>query len=78
MKPRRLTRDEELQAYTDVLGALVTVMAWQLDPIRLIADLKVLANIAQGAGHGPTAGLIDELVRVVEIRVLNKPGGGQH
>lgn len=68
----KLTREEELQAYTDALGALVTAVAWQLDPIRLLADLKVLANVADKAGHGPSAGLIDELARTVEVRVLTK------
>lgn len=76
--PPRLTRQEELQAYTDVLGALVTVMAWQLNPIRLIADLRALARLADRAGHGPSAGLIDELVRTVEVRVLSQPGGEKH
>ena len=68
----RLTREEELQAYTDALGAIVTALAWQVDPVRLIADLKVLANIAENAGHGPSAGLIDKLGRTVEIRVLGQ------
>jgi hypothetical protein len=67
-----LTREQEMKAYTDALGAIITVMAWQLDPIRLFADLKVLANLSEKAGHGPSAGLIDELVRAVEQRVLVK------
>ncbi len=65
-----LTREQEMQAYTDGLGAIVTAVAWQVDPIRLVADLKVLANLADKAGKGPSAGLIDELVRTVEHRVL--------
>jgi hypothetical protein len=36
----KVTRAQELQAYTDALGALVTVMAFQVDPVRLIADLR--------------------------------------
>ena len=65
-----LTREQEMKAYTDALGALASAMAFQLDPIRFIADLKLWANRAHAAGHGPSAGLIDELVRTVEIRVL--------
>ena len=66
----KLTRDEELQAYTDALRAIVTAVAWQVDPIRLYADLKALANLSANAGHGPSAGLIDVLVQTVEQRTL--------
>jgi hypothetical protein len=69
-----LTREEEMQAYMDALGAIVTAMAFQLDPIRLHADLSALAHVADKAGHGPSAGLIDELVRVIEVRALEKKG----
>jgi hypothetical protein len=65
-----LTREQEMQAYTDALGAIVTAVAWQVDPIRLLADLKLLAGISAKAGNGPSAGLIDELARTVERRVL--------
>lgn len=65
-----LTRDEEMQAYLDALGAIATAIAWQIDPLRFASDLKALANVAEDAGHGPSAGLIDELARTVEIRVL--------
>ena len=71
-KPPRLTREEELQAYTDALGAIVTAVAWQLDPVRMIADLKLLSDFADRAGHGPSAGLIDELGRTIEHRVIGR------
>lgn len=74
----KLTRDEELQAYTDAIGALALAMAWQLDPIRLVADLRALANRADQAGHGPLAGLIDHLVHKIEAIVLAAPGAGKH
>lgn len=68
----KLTREEELQAYSDGLFAIVTAVAWQLDPIRLIADFKLLADIADRAGHGPSAGLIDAFGRTIEARVIGK------
>jgi len=72
--PPRLTDNEMLQAYTDALRAIVTAVAWQVDPVRFYADLQALADLADKAGHGPSAGLIDELARTVAIRVLRKPG----
>lgn len=65
-----LTREEEMQAYTDALRAIVTAVAWQTDPIRLFADLQALANLADKAGHGPSAGLIDVLAETVKQRTL--------
>jgi hypothetical protein len=77
-KTPRLTRDEELQAYTDAIGALALAMAWQLDPIRLTADLRTMAHSADQHGHGPSAGLIDHIVTKIEALVLQAPGGGKH
>ena len=74
----RLTRDEELQAYTDAIGALALAMAWQLDPVRLTADLRALAHQADRAGHGPSAGLIDHIVQKIEAIAMQAPGGGKH
>jgi len=68
----RLTREEELQAYSDGLFAIVTAVAWQLDPIRLIADFKLLADIAERAGNGPSAGLIDAFGHAIETIVIGK------
>lgn len=67
-----LTREEELQAYSDGLFAIVTAVAWQLDPIRLVADFKLLADMADKAGHGPSAGLIDAFGRAIEARVIGQ------
>lgn len=66
--PPRLTDNEMLQAYTDALRAVATAVAWQVDPVRFYADL------ADKAGHGPSAGLIDDLANTVAVRVLRKPG----
>ena len=71
-EPTTLTRDEEMQAYIDTLGALATAIAWQIDPVRFAGDLQAIAHAAEDAGHGPSAGLIDELARTVEIRVLGR------
>lgn len=79
-KPTRapLTRDEEMQAYTDALGAIVTALAWQVEPIRLYADLQALAEFAAKAGHGPSAGLIDLMANTVKTRVLVPKAQSSH
>lgn len=68
-----LSREQEMQAYSDALGAILTAVAWQLDPVRLLADIKALANFAEANGHGPSAGLIDTLAQTLENRVLKRP-----
>ena len=73
-----LARDEEMQAITNALGAVVAAVARQVDAARLIADLRVAADQYALDGKGPSAGLLDELVRNVESRILHKPGGGAH
>lgn len=65
-----LTRDEEMQAYVDALGAIVTAVAWQLDAKRLAVDLKALAVVTEQAGHGPSSDLIHDLAHTVEVRTL--------
>lgn len=67
-----LTRTDAqvLEAYTDALRALVTALGWQIDPVRLHSDLQSIAGIARKDGHGASAGLIDELARTVEARLL--------
>lgn len=59
-----------LEAYTDALRALVTALGWQIDPVRLHADLQTMASVTRRDGHGASAGLIDELARTVETRLL--------
>ncbi|HCB12132.1 MAG TPA: hypothetical protein DEP36_00975 [Gammaproteobacteria bacterium] len=69
-----LTNDEIIQAYTDILGALVLAIGRQLDPARLRADLQLLANAYAQTGSGPTAGLLDELIRHVDTHLLGRQG----
>ena len=65
------TQDSQvLEAYTDALRALVTALGWQIDPVRLHADLQTMASVTRRNGHGTSAGLIDELARTVEVRLL--------
>lgn len=59
-----------LEAYTDALRALVTALGWQIDPVRLHADLQKIAGVTRRNGAGASAGLIDELARTVETRLL--------
>lgn len=59
-----------LEAYTDALRALVTALGWQIDPVRLHADLQTMASVTRRNGQGASAGLIDELARTVETRLL--------
>lgn len=59
-----------LEAYTDALKALVTALGWQIDPVRLHADLQSIAGVVRKDGQGASAGLIDELARTVETRLL--------
>lgn len=62
--------DQIFEAYADALKALVTALGWQIDPVRLHADLKAIASVTRKEGHGASAGLIDELARTVEVRLL--------
>jgi hypothetical protein len=64
------TDTQVLEAYTDALRALVTALGWQIDPVRLHADLQSIAGVTRKDGHGASAGLIDELARTVETRLL--------
>ena len=64
------TDTQVLEAYTDALRALVTALGWQIDPVRLHADLQSIARVTRKDGHGASAGLIDELARTVETRLL--------
>lgn len=64
------TDTQVLEAYTDALRALVTALGWQIDPVRLHADLVSIAGVTRKDGQGASAGLIDELARTVETRLL--------
>jgi len=61
-----LSHEQEMQAITDALGAIVIAMSRQIDSSRLIADLALFAGQCEAKGIGPSAGLIDALVRGLE------------
>lgn len=68
----KLTNEEILQAFTDAIGGLAVALGRQIDPKKLAADLRTLADEAERVGTGPSAGLIDEVARTVELRLLNE------
>lgn len=70
MTPSPLVDTQILEAYADALKALVTALGWQIDPVRLHADLQTIASVTRRDGLGASAGLIDELARTVEVRLL--------
>ena len=70
--PLKLTNEEILQAFTDAIGGLAVALGRQIDPKKLAADLRTLADEAERAGMGPSAGLLDEIARTIEVRLLNK------
>lgn len=67
-----LTREEEMQAYTDTLGAIAIAISRQVNARTFSRDLKHLADIAAKRGNGPSAGLLDEIARVIDSQVLGK------
>ena len=74
MTNSRIKDEQILQAYTSAMGTLAVALCRQLDAGQILADLRAQADLADRAGHRPAAGLIDELVRAVEINVLKKHG----
>lgn len=68
----KLTNEEILQAFTDAIGGLAVALGKQIDPAKLAEDLRTLANEADRAGMGPSAGLLDEIARTVEVRLLKR------
>lgn len=68
----KLTNEEVMQAFTDAIGGLAVALGRQIDPQKLASDLRTLADEAEHAGMGPSAGLLDEIARTVEVRLLNK------
>jgi hypothetical protein len=70
MTASTFTDSPVLEAYADALKALVTALGWQIDPVRLHADLQTIASVTRKNGQGASAGLIDELARTVEARLL--------
>jgi hypothetical protein len=70
LDPQGLQDTHVLEAHTDALRALVTALGWQIDPVRLHADLQAMASITRRNGRSASAGLIDELAHTVETRLL--------
>lgn len=70
--PLKLTNEEVMQAFTDALGGMAIALGKQLDPAKLASDLRAFADEADSAGKGPSAGLLDEIARTIEVRLLNK------
>lgn len=68
----KLTNEEVLQAFTDAMGGLALALGKQIDPAKLATDLRTLADESERAGMGPSAGLLDEIARTVEVRLLNR------
>lgn len=72
-RPRcEITREEEMQAYSDTLAALAIAIARQIDASQLTTDLKHLAHQAENRGNGPSAGLLDELARTIDEVVTGR------
>lgn len=61
--PPKLSDAEILTAVTYTLADIATAAARQLDPDRFVADLRLLAEYHARNGHGPAAGLLDELIK---------------
>ena len=70
--PLELTNEEILQAFTDAIGGLAVALGKQVDPAKLVEDLRKLANDADRLGQGPSAGLLDEIARTVELRCVKQ------
>ena len=70
MNPLTPTDTRVFEAYADALKSLVTALGWQIDPVRLHRDLQTIASVTRRDGDGASAGLIDELARTVEVRLL--------
>lgn len=68
--PLELTNEEILQAFTDAIGGLAVALGKQVDAGRLAADLRKLADETKQLGHGPSAGLLDEVARTIEVRLI--------
>ena len=68
----KLTNEEILQAFTDAIGGLAVALGRQIDPKKLAADLRTLADEAERVGTGPSAGLLDEIARTVEVRCVKQ------
>ena len=65
-----LSREEEMQAYSDALAAILIAVGRQVSAERLVADLKRIRDGFAAAGNGPSAGLLDELAMIASEQLL--------
>jgi hypothetical protein len=61
---------EVIEAYGAALKGLAVALGWQVDPVRLHADLQAMAGLARRSGQAASAGLIDEMANAVEAQLL--------
>lgn len=59
---------EQLQAITDALAGITLALGEQIDTPRLVTRLRQLADEAEAAGNGASAGLLDVVAETVEKR----------
>jgi len=73
--PPKLTDQDILQGITDALGSIAVAVARQIDADQFVTDLNAIAlELDQSQGHGPSAGLLDEIARHVQRTVLKVEG----
>ncbi|HVW64004.1 MAG TPA: hypothetical protein VHB01_03240 [Nitrosospira sp.] len=61
---------QSFEACGAALKALAVALGWQIDPVRLHADLQAMAELARQKGQGASAGLIDEMANAVKTQLL--------
>lgn len=64
----KLTDQELIQAFTDAISAVAVALSNQIDANRLTSDLTALAKETESRGHGPSAGLIQEIAATIASR----------
>jgi hypothetical protein len=65
-----VTDSQAPEAYAAALKAVAVALGWQIDPVRLHADLQVMAELARRKGQAASADLIDEIANTVEAQLL--------
>jgi hypothetical protein len=65
-----VTDSQALEAYAAALKAIAIALGWQIDPVRLHADLQAMAELARRKGQADSADLIDEIANTVEAQLL--------
>jgi hypothetical protein len=64
------TDSQPLEPYAAALKAVAVALGWQIDPVRLHADLQTMAELARRKGQTASADLIDEIANTVEAQLL--------